>query len=136
MTIEQVYPQVADIIADVLAIETDEVALDKRLIADLGAESIDFLDLVFQLERSFKVKIPRGQIETEARGSLSEAEFEQGGVITDKGLEALKQYLSEVPAEHFTPGLKVSHIGTLFTVETLCKRVVNAQAKQSTTATA
>lgn len=129
MTIESVYPQVAEIVADVLAIDTEEVSLDKRLIADLGAESIDFLDLVFQLERTFKVKIPRGQIEKEARGTLTEAEFETSGVLTDKGIAALKVYLSEVPEEFFKSGLKVSEIPTLFTVETLCKLVVNAKAK-------
>ena len=52
--------------------------LDASLINDLGAESIDFLDIVFRLERAFKVKIPRGKIVEEARGDLSEAEFETG----------------------------------------------------------
>lgn len=131
MSVESVFPEVAEIVADVLAIEPEEVALNKRLIADLGAESIDFLDLVFQLERSFKVKIPRGQIEKEARGTLSEAEFEQNGVLTERGIAALKTYLSEVPAEFFKDSLKVSEIPTLFTVETLCKLVINAKAKQA-----
>ena len=136
MTVESIYPQVAEIIADVLAVETDEISLDKRLIADLGAESIDFLDLVFQLERTFGVKIPRGQIEKEARGTLSEAEFEANGVLTDQGLSALKAYLSEVPEAQFNVGLKVSEIPTLFTVETLCKLVSSAKAKQKEAAVA
>ena len=100
-------PEVADIMADALACELEKVKLDSSLIDDLGAESIDFLDIVFRLERAFKVKIPRGKIVEEARGDLSEAEFEKGGVVSDAGLERLKIFLSEVPAERFKSPLKV-----------------------------
>jgi len=130
MNVETVFPKVRDIIADVLVIESDEVAMDARLIADLGAESIDFLDLVFQLEKEFSVKIPRGQIEKNARGNLSEAEFESGGVLTEAGLAALKAYLSEVPADAFTPNMKANEIPMLFTVETFCKLIVAAKSSQ------
>lgn len=134
MDIQSIYPSVAKIVADVLVIDESEVESKKRLIAELGAESIDFLDLIFQLEREFKVKIPRGQIEKEARGTLSEDEFETKGVITPAGMEVLKGYLSEVPAEYFKASMKVSEIATLFTVETLCKLVLSAQAKQKAAA--
>jgi acyl carrier protein len=130
MDITSVYPQVVDIVADVLAIEKTDITPESSLINDLGAESIDFLDLVFRLERGFNVKIPRGQIEKEARGSLSDAEFEQNGVITPGGISALKAFLSEVPEQQFKANLKTSEIPTLFTVTTLCKLVLNAQAKQ------
>ena len=59
MNIESVYPKVREIIADVLVIDEEEILKNSRLIADLGAESIDFLDLVFQLENEFGIKIPR-----------------------------------------------------------------------------
>ncbi len=127
MNVETVYPKVREMVADVLVIEESEVSLNSRLIADLGAESIDFLDLVFQLEKEFSVKIPRGQLEKNARGDLSEAEFEQDGVLTDAGMSALKRYLSEVPDEHFTPNMKVNEIPMLFTVETFCKLIVAAK---------
>lgn len=130
MNVESVYPKVREIIADVLVIDEDEVAKDSRLIADLGAESIDFLDLVFQLEKEFSIKIPRGQLEKNARGALAEDEFEKGGVLTPQGMEALKNYLSEIPAEHFKPNLKVNEIPMLFTVETFCKLVVAATNDQ------
>jgi acyl carrier protein len=127
MNIETVYPKVREMIADVLVIEESDVSLTSRLIADLGAESIDFLDLVFQLEKEFSIKIPRGQLEKNARGALSEAEFEQSGALTDAGMTALKHYLSEVPDEHFTPNMKVNEIPMLFTVETFCKLIVAAK---------
>lgn len=132
MDVQSVYPQVVGIIADVLVVDESEVGLNKRLIEDLGAESIDFLDLIFQLEKTFSIKIPRGQVEKDARGQLSDAEFEQNGVITEKGIVALKNYLSEVPAENFKQGLKVNEIPTLFTVETMCKLVIRAKETQRT----
>ena len=125
--IDAIFPKVADTIADALGCEVDEVQRDRSLIDDLGAESIDFLDLVFRLERAFKVKIPRGKIVEDSRGTLSEAEFEQKGLVTDRGLAQLKAFLSEVPADRFRSPLKVAEIPRLFTAETFCKLVIRAQ---------
>jgi acyl carrier protein len=130
MNVDSVYPKVREIIADVLVIDEEEVSLNSRLISELGAESIDFLDLVFQLEKEFSIKIPRGQLEKNARGDLAEAEFEKGGVLTAQGMQALKNYLSEVPEEHFKANMKVNEIPMLFTVETFCKLIVNALSAQ------
>jgi len=132
MNVADVYPKVREIIADVLVIDEEDVSLNSRLIADLGAESIDFLDLVFQLEKEFKIKIPRGQLEKNARGDLAEDEFEKGGILTTDGLEALQNYLSEVPAEQFKANMKVNEIPMLFTVETFCKLVGVALSQQKT----
>lgn len=132
MNVDSVYPKVREIIADVLVIDEEDVSLNSRLISDLGAESIDFLDLVFQLEKEFSIKIPRGQLEKNARGDLAEDEFEKGGVLTVKGMQALKNYLSEVPGEYFKANMKVSEIPMLFTVETFCKLVVTATNEQKT----
>ena len=125
--INAVYPTVAETIADALGCDLEEVKPDASLIDDLGAESIDFLDMVFRLERAFKVKIPRGKIVENARGTLAEAEFEQKGLATDVGLSQLKSYLSEVPAERFRTPMKVKEIPRLFTPETFCKLVIAAQ---------
>jgi acyl carrier protein len=122
----EIYPKVAETIAGALGRDKDEIAIGSRLIGDLDAESIDFLDIVFRLERTFKIKIPRGKIVEDARGDLSEGEFEHKGIVTDAGRERLQQYLNEVPAEHFPPQMKVADIPALFTVETFCKLVVRA----------
>jgi len=126
MDIANIYPKVREIIADVLVIDEDKISLSSRLIGDLGAESIDFLDLVFQLEKGFGIKIPRGQLEKNARGALAEQDFEQNGVLTAQGLQALKAYLTEVPEASFKDALKVNEIPMLFTVETFCKLVASA----------
>lgn len=131
MNVDSVYPKVKTIIADVLVLDEQDISLTSRLIADLGAESIDFLDLVFQLEKEFVIKIPRGQLEKNARGDLSEQEFEQGGVLTPAGMAALKNYLSEVPADYFKPTMKLNEIPGLFTVETFCKLIVGAKSEQA-----
>lgn len=132
MNVENVYPKVREIIADVLVLDENEIKLNSKLIGDLGAESIDFLDLVFQLEKTYGIKIPRGQLEKNARGDLPEDAFENKGVLTEEGLQALKNYLSEIPADNFKANMKVNEIPLLFTVETFCKLVIGALAEKQT----
>jgi acyl carrier protein len=125
--IQAVFPKVAQIIADALGCDVDQVKPQVPLIEGLDAESIDFLDLVFRLERAFGVKIPRGKIVEDARGELAESDFEQKGIVTEAGLARLREFLSEVPADRFKTPLKAAEIPRLFTPETFCKVVVRAQ---------
>ena len=118
-----VYPKVAQIMAEALGCDVEKVALNVPLIDGLGAESIDFLDIVFSLERGFKVKIPQGKIVKDARGDLPEAAFEDKGYLTEVGLKRLREYLSEVPAERFRSPMRVAEIPRLFTPETFCRIV-------------
>jgi acyl carrier protein len=122
-----VAPTVAKTIADALGCDVEDVKLDVSLIEGLDAESIDFLDLVFRLERAFKLKIPRGKIVEDSRGDLTEAEFEQKGLVTEVGMQRLRTFLSEVPADRFKTPMKVADVPRLFTAETFCKLVVRAQ---------
>lgn len=122
-----VYPKVAETMADALGCDIEQVTLTVPIIEGLDAESIDFLDIVFRLERAFKVKIPRGKIVEEARGDLPEAEFEINGVVTEAGFQRLREYLTEVPVERFRTPMKATDIPRLFTPETFCKVVVRAQ---------
>lgn len=125
--IQAIYPKVAETIADALGCDLERVKPEASLINDLGAESIDFLDIIFRLERGFKVKIPRGKIVEEARGGLAESEFESGGVISDAGVARLKTFLSEVPADRFKTPMKSAEIPKLFTTVTFCKLVIRQQ---------
>jgi acyl carrier protein len=125
--IDAVFPKVAETMADALGCDVDDIEPDVSLIEGLDAESIDFLDMVFRLERAFKIRIPRGKIVENARGTLPEAEFEQNGIVTEKGLAQLREYLSEVPADRFKTPMKVADIPRLFTPTTFCKLVVRAQ---------
>ena len=129
MNTDTIYPKVREIVADVLAFDESEIERDGSLVNDYSAESIDFLDLVYQLEREFKIKIPRGMIEQEVRQGVADGEFEEHGRLTDKGLAQLKEYLSEVPDDRFVPQMQVTLIPTLFTVETFCKIVLREQER-------
>jgi acyl carrier protein len=125
--IRAIFPKVAELVADAIGCEVETVKLNSSLIDDLGAESIDFVDIVFRLQRLFKVKIPRGKIIEDARGSLAESEFEKGGVVSEAGAARLRAFLSEVPPERFKSPLNVAEIAHLFTVETFCKLVIRQQ---------
>src|SRR6516225_10060595 len=122
--INAICPKVVEIIADAIGCDLEKVKLDSSLIDDLGAESIDFVDIIFRLQRHFKVKIPRGKIVEEARGNVSVREFEKAGVVSELGVERLRAFLSEVPPERFKSPLNVGDIPRLFTVETFCKLLI------------
>lgn len=127
MDTENIYPRVREIVADALAIDESELRPDASLIDEYDAESIDFLDLVYRLEREFKVKIPRGQIEQDVRAAMDDGAFEKRGRLTAVGMAKLREYLSEVPEDRFRPGMPVNQIPTLFTIETFCKLVLRAR---------
>jgi acyl carrier protein len=112
------FEKVQEIIADALYVEKDECARNATLMGDLGAESIDFLDIIFRLEKEFSIKIPKGEIETKARGGLSDDEFAVGGIIQPKGLESLRKAMPEVDPAAIKDGLNVRDISSLFTVST------------------
>src|SRR5215471_17917521 len=119
--IARVYPQVTEIVADALGVSPGRIRPDVSLIEELDAESIDFLDLVFRLERVYDIKIPRGQIVADARGDLAETEFEQKGLLTEIGLRRLREFLCEVPPDRFRSPMRAADIPRLFTPETFCK---------------
>ena len=122
-----VFPTVQKTMADALGCDVDDIKLDVSLIEGLDAESIDFLDMVFRLERAFKIKVPRGKIIEDVRGDMAVADFEQGGVVTDKGVARLREYLSEIDESRFKLPMRVDHIARLYTPETFCKLVIRAQ---------
>jgi acyl carrier protein len=129
--IDAVFPKVAQIVADALGCDLEDVKPTASLIHDLDAESIDFLDLVFRLEKGFGVKIPRGKIVEDARGPLPESQFETKGVVTEAGMTRLREFLAEVPADRIKTPMKAGDVPRLFTTETFCKVVIRAQRAAS-----
>lgn len=121
-----VLERVQSIIADALYVEKSEVVRDASLMKDLGAESIDFLDIVFRIEKDFGIKLPKGEAERRARGNLTDEEFAINGLIQEKGLDCLRKAMPEVDASLIKHGLTVRDIPTLFTVATF-ERMVNEQ---------
>src|SRR5947207_6043601 len=86
---ENISARVAEVLVEALNVEEDEIKPTATLQGDLGAESIDFLDIVFRLEREFGIKIPRGELFPESIFQ-GDPEFVQDGRVTEKGLQELK----------------------------------------------
>ena len=126
-----VFPTVQKTVAEALGCDVEDIKIDVSVIEGLDAESIDFLDLIFRLERAFKIKVPRGKIIEDVRGDMAVEDFEQNGLLTEKGLVRLRDYLSEIPDERFKPGMRVDAIARLYTPETFCKLVIRAQRAQA-----
>jgi len=118
--------KIKEIIADALYVDAADVQAETNLMRDLNAESIDFLDIVFRIEKEFGVKIPKGEIERRARGSLSDEQFAVNGLLTDAGLAQLRLAMPEVDADEIKSGLYLRDIASLFRVATF-ERMVREQ---------
>ena len=109
--------KVKSIIADSLCVDLNEVNLKSNLMKDLGAESIDFLDIMFRLEKEFGIKIPQREVEQNARGGLSPEEFEVDSILQEKGAQRLRELLPEIPANEIRAGMSLRELPMTFTVE-------------------
>ena len=111
---DEILKQVKGIIAQALKVDESRIAPGSSLIKDLGAESIDFLDIVFRLEKAFKIKIPKGELFPEK--ILTDARFVKNGQVTPAGIEELKSKMPNVHWADFAKDPQVSSLGNLFTV--------------------
>lgn len=116
LSTEQVELRVRKVIAESLCVDLEDVKLQSNLMKDLGAESIDFLDIMFRLEKDFDIKIPQREIERQARGGISPEEFEVDGVLQAKGIERLRALIPEIPASSWREGMAMRELPALFTV--------------------
>lgn len=111
-----VEPRVIKVIAESLCVEPEDVSMESNLINDLGAESIDFLDIMFRLEKEFDIKIPQREIERQARGDMPPEEFELDGILQPKGVERLRQLIPEIDPTSWREGMALRELPALFTV--------------------
>lgn len=108
-----------DCFVNALGINKNDVSMDKRLLEDFGADSLDLLDLIYQLERAFNIEISRGEIEQRSRARLNSKEFEVDGIITKEGIKSLALEFPEVDFSVYEKrGLTVKDIPQFFTVRT------------------
>jgi acyl carrier protein len=106
--------KVREALVDALGVDEDEVVPAARIGADLGAESIDYLDIVFRLEKAFNIKIPRGDLFPD--NILTSEEFVQNKKLTEKGLAELKARMPYADLKKFEQNPNVDDIADLFTV--------------------
>lgn len=115
---------VKEAVVEALALDDDEVTPDSTLMDDLGAESIDLLDILFRIEKSTGVKIEASDLGDHIQGGIPDDEFsDDDEVITEKGAEQLKKVMPQVDADDLAGSLKAEEVMTLFTVGNLVDMV-------------
>lgn len=121
---DEILEQVQEVMVDALGVDDDEVTLEATLMGDLGAESIDFLDIVFRLEKAFGIKIPREEL-FPAENLMNNSEFIQNGKMTEKGLAELRDRMPHTDLSEFEKDPDINKMGDLFTVNAIVNYVEN-----------
>ena len=121
-TQEEIYSKVSATLVEALNVDEDEITPESTLQGDLGAESIDFLDIVFRLEREFGIKIPRGELFPESIFQ-GDPEFVQDGRVTDKGMAELRSKMPFADLRQFEKNPELSNLSDLFTVELITRYI-------------
>jgi len=120
MSDNEVFEKVKETLVEALGVDDDEVKPEASLTADLGAESIDFLDIVFRLEKAFGIKIPRGELFPD---NLNNPEFVQNGKLTAAGLAMLKERMPHADFGDFEKDPDISKLAEMFKVQMLVNYV-------------
>ena len=118
MSREEIFEQVRESLVDALGLDDDDITPDATLMGDLGAESIDFLDIVFRLEKAFDIKVPREEL-FPAEAVLNHPEFVSGGKVTENGLAELRDKMPHTDLSEFEADPDVNKIADLFTVQAI-----------------
>jgi len=116
-----VFDKVRVVLTDALGVDDEEVTPQATLQGDLGAESIDYLDIVFRLEKTFGIKIPKGELFPD--DILNNPEFVDKDRITPTGLQKLKSAMPHADFSTFEKSPEVSKMPELFTVQTIVNYV-------------
>lgn len=119
---EEIYNKVSATLVEALNVDEEDIKPTATLQGDLGAESIDFLDIVFRLEREFGIKIPRGELFPESIFQ-GDPEFVQNGRVTEKGLAELRARMPFADLSRFEQNPEVTAISDLFTVEMITRYI-------------
>jgi len=120
--------KVREALVEALGVDEDEVVPEAKIGGDLGAESIDFLDIVFRLEKAFNIKIPRGDLFPD--NILNSDEFVQDGALTEKGLEELRARMPYADLSEFEKNPNVQDIADLFTAEMIVRYIESKLGSQ------
>lgn len=119
---DEILDKVRETLVDALGVDDDEVTPTATLIGDLGAESIDFLDIVFRLEKCFDIKIPRGELFPENLAT-ADSGFVKDGKVTADGIQQLRTRMPHADIDTFAKDPAISRISDLFTVGMICRFV-------------
>lgn len=118
MSRDDIIEKVQEVLVDALGVDDDEVTVESTLMGDLGAESIDFLDIVFRLEKAFEIKVPREEL-FPAEGLLNDPELVSNGKLTEKGLNELREKVPHTDLGEFEQDPDINKLADLFTVNAI-----------------
>ncbi|HEY7425801.1 MAG TPA: acyl carrier protein [Gemmataceae bacterium] len=121
-TQDEIYTKVSATLVEALNVDEEDIKPTSTLQGDLGAESIDFLDIVFRLEREFGIKIPRGELFPESIFQ-GDPELVQDGRVTLKGLEELRTKMPFADLSQFEANPEVGNLSNLFTVDLIARYI-------------
>lgn len=122
MTYDDVLEKVKEVLTGALAVDDDQVTPRAKLNADLGAESIDYLDITFQLEKAFKIKIPQNDLIPQ--NLFTDPRFVSNGVMTADGLAELHRLMPFADLSEFDKNPNINSFRDVFTVDTLVRYVM------------
>lgn len=122
MSRDEILQQVQEILVDALGVDDDEVTAEATLMGDLGAESIDFLDILFRLEKAFSMKIPREEL-FPAESLMNNPDFVSNGKLTEAGLKEIREKLPHTDLTAFEKNPDLNKLGDLFTVNAIVNYV-------------
>jgi acyl carrier protein len=122
MSQDEIFQKVSSTLVDALGVDEEEVTGEATLTGDLGAESIDFLDIVFRLEKNFGIKIPRGDLFPDEK-LFTDPNFVKDGRMTEAGLTELRKRMPYADIDKFAQCPDVQQISRLFTVEMIVRYI-------------
>ena len=132
MASEEIQSAVQDSIVGALGVDEDEVKPDATLLGDLGAESIDLLDILFRLERKLGIKIQASDLGAYVQGGIPDEEFgDENGIVSEKGLAQLKRVMPQINTDALAGKLEAGKVMSLFTVENLTNMVAERAATKA-----
>ena len=116
MTEQEVFEKLIPLIREVTGARAEQIKMESGLMDDLGAESIDLLDLSFLIEEAFSVTLEADEFEQRAGGRIPDGDYEVDGVLTDAALAELREALPEIPADKLSSGLKKIELPSVLNV--------------------
>ncbi len=126
LTETEAFSAVQEAVVGALGVDEDEATPDATLMDDLGAESIDLLDILFRIERSTGVKIQAADLSAYLQGGIPDDEFsDENEIISEKGLEQLKKVMPQIDADELRGNLEAEKVISLFTVRNLADMVAD-----------
>jgi acyl carrier protein len=120
-TKDEIFEKIRAALVEALGVDEEDITPQATLVGDLGAESIDFLDIVFRLEKAFNIKIPRGELFPE--DVLTDSRYVQDGKVTEEGLAELRKRMPFANLDDFAKNPVVQDFGNLLTVADMCRFV-------------